>query len=36
MAKIYFDLIKKNLKTIDNVPLRWKDQVQELLNTDAE
>lgn len=36
MAKIYFDLIKKNLKTIDNVPLRWKGQVQELLNTDAE
>ncbi|WP_397334185.1 CD1375 family protein [Paenibacillus macerans] len=36
MVKIYFDLIKKNLKTIDNVPLCWKDQVQELLDADAE
>ncbi|WP_018752599.1 CD1375 family protein [Paenibacillus sanguinis] len=33
MAKIYYDLIKKNLKTTDDVPLRWKEQVQELLNT---
>ncbi|WP_281281604.1 CD1375 family protein [Paenibacillus oralis] len=35
MAKVYFDLIKKNLKTIDNVPLRWKEQVQELLDAYA-
>lgn len=34
MAKIYYDLIMKNLKTIDDVPLRWKEQVQELLTVE--
>ncbi|MEK5417331.1 MULTISPECIES: CD1375 family protein [Paenibacillus] len=32
MAKVYFDLIQKDLKTIDDVPLRWKSTVQELLD----
>ncbi|MFE0554777.1 CD1375 family protein [Paenibacillus sp. NPDC058910] len=36
MAKIYCDLIRKDLKTIDDVPFRWKDQVQELLEADTE
>ena len=31
MAKIYADLIKKGLKTIDDVPERLKVQVQALL-----
>ncbi|WP_373293826.1 CD1375 family protein [Paenibacillus albidus] len=31
LAKVYFDLIQKHLKTIDDVPLRWKNAVQELL-----
>ncbi|WP_253074700.1 CD1375 family protein [Paenibacillus pseudetheri] len=33
MAKVYFDLIQKDLKTIDDVPLRWKSAVQELLDS---
>lgn len=32
MAKIYYDLIKKNLRTLEDVPLRWKNEVQTLLN----
>ncbi|WP_269058951.1 CD1375 family protein [Paenibacillus woosongensis] len=32
MAKIYFDLIKASLKTLDDVPIRWKDQVQQMLD----
>ncbi|WP_269059131.1 CD1375 family protein [Paenibacillus macerans] len=36
MAEIYCDLIRKQLRTVDDVPLRWKDQVKELLETDAE
>lgn len=31
MAKIYADLIRKGLKTIDDVPNRLKAQVLELL-----
>lgn len=34
MAKIYYDLIKKGLKTIDDVPIRWRDEVQALLDAD--
>ncbi|WP_370511548.1 CD1375 family protein [Paenibacillus odorifer] len=33
VAKVYFDLIQKDLKTIDDVPLRWKSTVQELLDS---
>ncbi|WP_212939189.1 CD1375 family protein [Paenibacillus antibioticophila] len=35
MAKIYYDLIKANLKSIDNVPLRWRADVQALLDEDT-
>lgn len=31
MAKLYADLIQKGLKTIDDVPLRWRAEVQALL-----
>lgn len=34
MAKIYADLIRKGLKTIDDVPNRLKPQVLELLGED--
>lgn len=32
MAKVYADLIKKGLKTIDDVPEKLKDAVLELLS----
>lgn len=32
MAKIYYELIKKGLKTINDVPTKWKEKVLELLN----
>lgn len=32
MAKIYVDLILKGLKSMEDVPLRWKEQVQELMD----
>ena len=32
MAKIYAELIRKGLKTIDDVPERIRAQVQEILN----
>ena len=32
MAAIYVALIKKNLKTIDQVPAKLRGQVQELLS----
>ncbi|MFQ8760609.1 MAG: CD1375 family protein [Intestinimonas sp.] len=31
VSKLYVDLIRKGLKTIDDVPLRWRDEVQALL-----
>ena len=31
MAKLYADLIRKGLWTLDNVPQRWRAQVAELL-----
>ena len=31
MAKIYYSLIKKGLKTIDDVPTRYKESVRILL-----
>ena len=33
MAKIYADLIKKGLWTIDRVDKRWVEEVLELLNS---
>ena len=32
MAKVYYNLIIKGLKTIDDVPLRLRAEVEELLN----
>ncbi|MDR4926541.1 MULTISPECIES: CD1375 family protein [Bacillaceae] len=32
MAKIYYDLIKLGLRKIENVPLQWRSDVQEMLN----
>jgi hypothetical protein len=32
MAQIYFNLIKKKYRTIDDVPLPWRDAVQALLD----
>ena len=34
MARLYYDLIYKNLKTIDNVPPRWRDEVRRRLEAD--
>ena len=35
MAQIYYNLIKKGLRTIDDVPLKWRDEVQAMLDTEA-
>lgn len=32
MAQIYYNLITKGLKTIENVPTRWRDEVQDMLD----
>lgn len=34
MARIYYNLIKKNLKTIGDVPSVWKQAVEEMLASD--
>ncbi|MFF2795400.1 CD1375 family protein [Lysinibacillus xylanilyticus] len=34
MAKLYWDLIKMNLRTVDQVPLLWREVVQALLNNE--
>lgn len=34
MAKIYYNLIKKGLKTIGDVPLKLKEAVQALLESE--
>ena len=34
MAKVYYNLIKKGLKTIDDVPMVWRAEVQALLDAD--
>ena len=31
MAKLYFNLIKANRKTLDDVPLRWREEVRKML-----
>lgn len=36
MAKIYYNRIKAGIMTIDDVPLRWKEAVQELLDKDGD
>lgn len=34
MAQIYYNLIKKGLKAIDDVPQRWRDEVQAMIDAD--
>jgi len=34
MAKLYWDLIKLNLRTVDQVPLLWCEAVQALLDNE--
>ena len=34
MAKIYYNLIKRGLKIIDDVPMVWIEEVQNLLDAD--
>lgn len=34
MAKVYADLIRKGLKTIDDVPEKLKEEVQRILDGD--
>ncbi|SKC14479.1 hypothetical protein SAMN06295926_12833 [Lysinibacillus sp. AC-3] len=34
MAKLYWDLIKENLRTVDQVPLLWREAVQKLIDAD--
>lgn len=36
MAKIYYNLIKKGLKTIDDVPEKWRSDTEALLAADTE
>lgn len=34
MVNVYYNLIKKSLKTIDDVPMVWRAEVQALLDAD--
>ena len=34
MAQIYYNLIEKGLKTIDDVPLKWREEVQAMLEVE--
>ena len=34
MAQIFYNLIKKGLKTIDDVPEKWRAEVQALMDGD--
>lgn len=34
MAKIYYNRIKAGIMTIEDVPMRWRKQVEELLEND--
>ena len=36
MAKIYYRRIKQGRMTIEDVPVRWREAVQELLDADKE
>lgn len=35
MAKIYYNLIKKGLKTIENIPANIREDVQALLDSEV-
>ena len=32
MVKVYYNLIVKGLKTIDDVPAKWRSEVEAMLN----
>ena len=34
MVKVYYDLIHKGLRQIEDVPLRWRADVQAMLDKD--
>ena len=34
MARLFYELIKKELKTIDDVPTKWKKEVEEMMSED--
>ena len=34
MAKLYYNLIKANKKTLDDVPLKWRDEVKKILEAE--
>ena len=36
MAKLYYNLIKANKKTLDDVPLRWREKVKKMLEAENE
>lgn len=36
MAKLYYDLIKAGLRTLEQVPVRWRAEVQALIDSEAE
>lgn len=36
MAKIYYDLITSGRRTIDNVPLKWRKEVEKMLEGNAD
>lgn len=36
MAKLYYNLIKAGKKTIDDVPLKWREEVREMLEVENE
>lgn len=36
MAKLYFNLIKAGKKTLDDVPLKWREEVRKMLEAENE
>ena len=36
MAKLYYNLIKANKKTLDDVPLKWREEVRKMLEVENE
>lgn len=36
MAKLYYNLIKAGKKTIDDVPLKWHEEVRKMLEAENE
>ncbi|MFB9273361.1 CD1375 family protein [Cohnella cellulosilytica] len=36
MAKVYYDLIKAGLREIEDVPVRWRADVQTMLDADTQ